>query len=104
MAAWLVQVGAFDIDVGQDAVEHAWEPPGSVAEQGEHGRDEGHADDESVDQHTDTKTEGDGLEGGVRGLTKLAKTENMISAAAVTMREAWRPPRMTARAGSSVWR
>ena len=93
MAAWLVLVGAFDVDVGQGSVERGWELPGAVAELGEDGWDEGHADDERVDEHSDTEAEADGFEGGVWGLMKLAKTENMLSAAAVTMREAWRPPR-----------
>jgi hypothetical protein len=62
-----VESGSLDVEVAEGSVELAWQPPGLVAEQPEHGEDERHSHHEGVYEDTYTKTEGDGLQGGVGG-------------------------------------
>ena len=51
---------ALDVEDGQPGVEPPGQPPGPVAEQREHRRDQGHPDQERVDQHADREAEGEG--------------------------------------------
>src|SRR4051812_8066034 len=44
---------ALDVDVREGAVEPLREPPGLLAQEGEDGRDDGHADDERVEEDGD---------------------------------------------------
>ncbi len=53
---------ALDVQAGQQAVQPAGQPPGPVAEQLQHGRDERHPDDEGVHRDADGEGEGDRLD------------------------------------------
>ena len=47
---------AFDVDVREETIEHSRELPRSVSEQREEGGDEGHADEEGVDEDAEDPT------------------------------------------------
>jgi hypothetical protein len=84
----LLQGRCLDVEVGERSVEAAWQPPGLLAEQREHGGDERHPHDERVDEDADAEAEAMVFKVASWVPTKLAKTESMINAAAVTIRVA----------------
>ena len=88
----LTPPGALDVQVGQDPVQPAGQPPGRPAQQRQHGGHQRHADHEGVDQDADRQPKAIVLTMTSSMATKLAKTENMISAAAITTRAACRAP------------
>jgi hypothetical protein len=50
--------GFLDVEVGERSVESAWQPPGPVAEQCEHGGHEGQSHHEGVHENADAEPEG----------------------------------------------
>src|SRR5699024_1712605 len=53
LAQVCAESGAFDVQVGKNAVEPFREPPCGPAEEGHHSRDQGESDEEGVDEDTD---------------------------------------------------
>jgi hypothetical protein len=83
---------AFDVEAGLKAVQNAGQSPRPVPEQGEHGWAEVMRIRNASIRTPTPRPKAMVLRVLSGVLTKLAKTENMISAAAVTMREALRAP------------
>ena len=59
-----LQLGAFDVDVGQDPVEPPWQPPRRVAGEVHDRRDEQHPDHERVDEDPEGQPEPERPDGG----------------------------------------
>lgn len=58
----MAELLALHVHVGQDPVEPARQRPGAAAEQGHHRRDDGHPDDERVEEHGGGETQADRLD------------------------------------------
>jgi hypothetical protein len=89
-----VESSALDVEVRQQPVQPSGQPPGRWADEGEHGWTRVVRTRNASTSTPNARANAIGLMMASSMLTKLAKTQNMIRAAAVTSREAWRVPWM----------
>ena len=86
---------SFDVEVGKNTVEPARQPPGLVAEDRHDRGDEGHTDEERVDEDAEGEGEADLGDHGFGVEMNPANTLVIMIAAATTTRLATAKPRVT---------